>query len=290
MKRPDEIVLGDIWQAIYKQETIRSIDIHDISINVEDGQVCLSGHISKDNNDQRIEAIAYTVSGVTAVHNHLVTDHDLSIQVAQALGENEQTRPLVLPVASNHGWIQLGGMVPNRELQRVAEKVAARVPTVRGIIMLPRIEGEDDKTHTRFVQPRIGVRVYGENGIEGIVVQVVIQPNNRLVSHAIVRVNQTIDGRHKSCDYMVPVQSMRIVDLGGIFLNRNSPAINAFPAYNPKEYPFAPLTWQPPYPYTVGNVRWPCQANMEFENQADLKTMPRAAEKKASILEPVSIQ
>lgn len=257
--RPDEAILEDIWQALLKQETIRAIDIHDISVNVENRQVCLSGHVSKDNNDQCIEENIWSVPGVTAVHNHLVTDHDLNIQVAQALGNDERTRPFILPVYSNHGWVKLGGAVPNRDIQRAAEETAASVPTVRGVILLPVIKGEQSTSVRDAVQPGIGVWVYGENGTGGTVYQVVINPQNRLVTHAIVRENHTMDGRKVWCDYLVPVESMQVVDEGGIFLNDRTMVISQFPVLNPANYPFASLTWQPPYPYTVGSVRWPRQ-------------------------------
>ncbi|HVP20840.1 MAG TPA: BON domain-containing protein [Anaerolineaceae bacterium] len=256
-KRPDDLILDDIWRAVLNEETIRAIDINDISIDVEYGQVFLNGHVLNDNSDQRIEALARSVPGVMNVHNHLVTDHDLRIQVAQALGEDERTRHFMLPVNCCHGWVELGGMVPNRQLQLAAEEVAGSVSTVRGVIMLPRIAGAEDSSDHRAVQPCIGARVYGANETEGNVTRVIINPHNRLVTHAVVRVSQTIDGRLEVCDYLVPVEAMQVVDMDGILLNPITPAIESFPRFIPAEYPFAPLTWQPPYPYRVGNVLWP---------------------------------
>lgn len=256
--RPDEEILEDILQAVRKEETIRVIDSHDISVEVESGQVCLSGHISKDTNHQRIEEIAWSTAGVAAVHNHLVTDHDLSIQVAQALGEDKHTCPFVLLVFCFHGWVELGGTVPNQAIQRAAEAAAASVPAVRGVILLPDILSEPAAAGQDAVQPGIGVRVYGAEETQGTVYQVVIRPQNRLVSHAIVRVldKQTSDGRQAWGDYLVPVEALQVVDAGGIFLRQETNVIHQFPVFNPAHYPFAPLTWQPPYPYAVGCVRW----------------------------------
>jgi len=257
MHSPDESILGDIWRALWDEETIRTIDIHDISVGVEKGQVCLSGHLSKDTNQQQIVEIVRSTPGVIAVHNHLVTDHDLIIRVAQALGDNERTRLFILPVYSYHGWIELGGSVPNRDLQRLVESTAASIPAVRGVTMLPNIAGEQNDSVRNVIQPHIGVRVFGEGESQGTVYQVVIAPQNRLVTHAIVRATHIIDSHLETCDYLVPVEAMNVVDEGGIFLNDNAPAINQLPIFNPAQYPFPPLTWQPPYPYAVGNVRWP---------------------------------
>lgn len=257
MRRPDEAIDDEIWLALWQEETIRSIDFHDISVDVERGQVCLSGHVSNNHNHQRIGAITRSITGVIAVHNHLVSDYDLSLQVAQALGEDERTRLLVLPVYSSHGWVELCGTVPNRATQRAAEAAAAGVPDVRGVILPPNIAGEQPEMLRKAVQPRIGALVFGEEETEGRIHQVVINPQNRLVTHAMVRVFSTHEGCQAWCDYLVPVEVMDVVDAGGIFLYQETNVLSGFPVFNPIDYPFAPLTWQPPYPYKVGSVRWP---------------------------------
>ena len=192
--RTDETIQDEIWRSLWNEETIQSIDVNDISVNVENGQVCFFGHVLKDYIYQRIEEITKSIPGVVAVHNHLVTDPDLSIQVAQALRNYETTRHLLLQVYSNNGWVELVGSVPNRELQSAAEATAARVPAVRGVIRIPEIEGEQSATIRLMVQPRIGVRVFEKEETKGVIYQVVITPQNRLVSHAIVRVNRKSNG------------------------------------------------------------------------------------------------
>jgi len=265
MRRPDEAILDDIWRSLWMEETIRSIDIHDISVEVENGQVCFSGHVSKDYNNQRIEEITRSIAGVAAVYNHLVADHDLSIRVARALCSFEPTRLLTLPVYSFHGWVELGGSVPNREIQRGAEATAARVPAVRGVIMLPDIAGEHGGSVRTAVQPRIGVGVFGKDETQGTVYQVVISPQNRLVTHTIVRIKRSTNGWQESFDFLIPVDEMDVVDEGGIFMNSGAPAIHQFPGFISADYPYAPLTWQPPYPYAVGRVRWPRQEKVNSE-------------------------
>ncbi len=270
MSRWDEAILQNIWQELWLDDTIPALDIDDISVDVENGQACLSGHVSKDANQQRIEEIARSVPWVNAVHNHLVSDHDLSIQVAEALGDNERTCPFILPVNSSHGWIELGGIVPNRDIQLLAEATAASVPEVRGVILLPDIEGEPNVLERVVLQPRIGVQVFGEGETEGTVYQVVISPQNRLVTHAIARVTHLIHDWLETCNYLVPVEAMNVVDEGGIFLNYTAPAINQFPVLTPTNFPLAPLTWQPPYPYAVGSVRWHSQ-HMKDEKHFNIK-------------------
>ena len=108
LTRPDDILRADIWAAILREETICSLDLEDLSISVQDGEAFLRGHLAREYDRRIIEGIAYNVSGVTIVHNDLVVDHVLTIQVAQALFRDDRTRSLILPVGSFHGWISLG--------------------------------------------------------------------------------------------------------------------------------------------------------------------------------------
>ncbi|HWQ03810.1 MAG TPA: BON domain-containing protein [Longilinea sp.] len=251
------MILDHIWRSLQSEPTISAIDVKDISVGVDNGQVCLSGHVSQDCDIQQIDEITRSIPGVIAVHNHLVTDYDLNSQVTQALGENECTRLFRLPISCHQGWVEVGGFVPTREIQCAAEATAASVPTVRGVIQLPNIVGEENSLAQDAVQPRIGVRMFGKNETQGLVYQVVINPQNRLVTHAIVRVNHNAITWQEVHDYVVPVEVMDVVDLGGIFLNSIAPAIHQFADFTAADYPFAPLTWQPPHPYAVGSVRWP---------------------------------
>lgn len=268
MRPPDKAIEDEIWRLLWKEEAIRFNDIHDISVEVENRQVCLSGHVSKDHNYQRIEEICRSSPGVIAVHNHLVTDHDLSIHVTQALHDDKTTRVLTLPVYSCHGWVELGGSVPSREVQIAVEETAASVATVRGVILLPDIAGEQTALAWDAVQPRIGVRVFGKEETEGIVYQVIITPQNRLVTHAIVRVNRIANGWQESSDCLIPIEAMDVVDVGGIYMNYLTPAIYHFPVFSPANYPLAPFTWQPPYPYAVGSVRWPRLEKVKVEQRS----------------------
>ena len=256
-QRADADILENIWNAFQKEDVVRFLDIQDVSMAVEEGQVFLSGHVARSLNQQRMEDMARSVPGVAAVHNHLVSDQDLTVQVARALGKNELVRSFVIPVYCFHGWISLGGAVPSRELQRAAEIAAAQIPTVRGVISGPRVMGEGEDAPRLALQPRIGARMYGGNETEGTISQAIIRPENRLVSHAVVRMKLGKEGCGAAGDYLVPVEAMDLVNEEEVFLFLDAPAINTFPLFLARDYPIAPLTWQPPYPYVVGRVRWP---------------------------------
>jgi hypothetical protein len=169
-------------------------------------------------------------------------------------------------VGSAHGWVRLGGVVSRRELQRAAEEIAAQVPFVRGVLSRPRVIGEYPETERRPIQPQIQAKVYDYNRQEGVVTQVVIQPHNRLVTHAVVSASGFHDGKFVFYEYFVPVQAMDVVNKESIFLKRTGPPLKAFPAFEPSDYPLALSGWQPPYPYAAGTVHWPCEEREWAEN------------------------
>jgi osmotically-inducible protein OsmY len=265
--RPDMDILADIWDELWKQDTIRFLDIDSLSLNVKDGEVFMNGHLVGEANLPLIDRIARSTRGVTAVHNNLVTDLDLIIQVAWALGQDKRTRPCILRVEASHGWIRLRGHVLTHKLQLIAEQVAGQVPTVRGIIALPEVASSKSSPQRRAVQPEIGANVYGKDGLIGVVTQVVIQPCNRLVTHITVGTDELVDGMLVSTEFVVPVGVIELVKKASVFLTRNAPSLSAYPTFDPRDYPLAPLDWQPPYPYTAGTVRWSSQKLREAGNQ-----------------------
>ncbi len=254
--RPDEDILSNIWTELWKQETIRFLDIYSLSVDVKDGEVSLTGHLAGEANLPLIDRIARSTRGVTAVHNNLVTDEDLMIRVAWALCRDERTRPFILLVEASHGWIRLRGHVLTHELQLVAEQVAGQVSGVRGVIALPQAAGDKISPARRAIQPAIGAGVYGQDGLVGVVTRVVIQPRNRLVTHIVVGASEFVDGMLVSTEFVVPVTAIDLVKTASVFLMPTAPSLHAFPALDPGEYSPAPLDWQPPYPYTAGAVRW----------------------------------
>jgi osmotically-inducible protein OsmY len=262
----DDSLQAEIWEAVRRYEVIRALDTGSFSISVQEGHVLLTGHVSKKYHHDLIEEIACSLPGVSAVQNKLVVDSDLIIQLAQALSKDERTRSFILPVSCSHGWIRLGGVVPRRELQIAAEEIAAQVPSVRGVLSRPRVIGEVYETERRPIQPKIHAKINDYNGQEGVITQIVIQPCNRLVTHAVVSTSDLYDGKSVSHEHCVPVEAMEVVDRDSVLLKRNGPLLNAFPTFEPSNYPLAPLDWQPPYPYTARTVRWPCEPYERVEN------------------------
>ena len=261
----DDSIQSEIWKKVCQYGEIRVLGMDSFSISVHKGLVLLNGHVSKKYHRDLMEEIARSMPGVRAVHNKLILDSDLIIQVAQALSKDERTSHFIFPVGCADGWIHLGGVVPRRELQIAAEEIAAQVPSVRGVLSRPRVIGEIYETDRRPIQPQIHAKTYDYNRQEGVVTQIVIQPRNRLVTHAVVSTSDFHDGKFVVHEHLVPVEAMDVVDTESVITKRNEPSLNAFPIFDPSNYPLAPSDWQPPYPYAAGDVRWPRE---EAENES----------------------
>jgi hypothetical protein len=173
---------------------------------------------------------------------------------------DERTHHFIFPVGTAHGWVRVGGVVPKRKLQLTAEEIAAQVPFVRGVLSRPRLIGKYPVTERRPIQPNIQAKVFDYNLQEGVVTQVVIQPRNRLVTHAVVSVSDFFNGKFVFREYLVPVEALEVVRKESIFLKRNGPPLDAFAVFEPLDYRLAPMNWRPPYPYTAGTVLWPCES------------------------------
>jgi hypothetical protein len=148
---------------------------------------------------------------------------------------------------------------------------------VRGVTILPRIAGKSPTISPSPAQPRIGAVVYGKDGEIGIVTQVVIQPEDRLVTHIVVRSKELMGGNLVARETVIPLDARDLVKNESIILQRHGPSLDAFPVLDPDEYPLAESTWKAPYPYTAGEVRWSLRQLYEAPDTAP-----------ATSLEPVS--
>ena len=101
----------------------------------------------------------------------------------------------------------------------------------------------------------------------GEVYSVVIQPDNRLVTHVVVRSKELTAGNLAARETVIPLEASDLVKNESIILQRDGRSHKAFPAFDPDEFPLAPFTWQAPYPYTAGEVRWSLREILEAANQ-----------------------
>ena len=254
--RSDAAVEQDIWSRLWQEDTIRSLDFHSILVEVENGHALIWGHVGKDFHRRRMEEIIASVPGVSAISNCIVSDHELAVNIAQALSRDERTRKYFLNVSANHGWVTLIGEVPTIDAFEAVEEVLSRVPDVRGILNLPVVSGLPDPETRLAVQPDIGARVYDWAGVVGRVTGVVINPLDRLVTHFIVRTSGEEAGQRISAQYVLPVATIEVINKENIILTKDVQRISVYPQLELEEFPLAAEDWKPPFPYKLGQVHW----------------------------------
>ncbi len=258
----DAGIQAEAWMALWKADDLRSLDINSLDLIVHDGDMWLIGHVVNAYHRQLAESLVKAVRGVNRLYNELVADSDLVIEVAQALAADGRTRSYVFPVGAFHGWIHLGGQSPTQGVRSAAEEVAARVPTVRGVVTLPHLPNDNGSTCVESgkgncqIQPQIGDQVYARDGLAGKVVGVIINPRNRLVAHVVVAADFESKGQTMRGEFRVPAEAVNHANEGSLFLSDSLRDLVLHPVFDEADFPPAPPEWRPPYPYTRGTVRW----------------------------------
>jgi osmotically-inducible protein OsmY/sporulation protein YlmC with PRC-barrel domain len=260
------VLTEKVTRALSADHLLGKGDVANMRVTVNRGVATLSGHVVRSSDKAQAEATACEVPGVTGVVNHLVVDAELMIDVAQALGNDQQTANEQIQVNVHHGVVYLGGTVNRAAVRAAAVQVAARIPQVRGIINVIQTSGiVMDIDEERFVQPLVESQIYAIDGQVGCVQQVIINPQNRRVTavvvHAQIPVPQDLDWTHWPGErlqpphaILIPIRSIRCASSGALFLTVNGSEAAHFADFNPRSFGPPPTDWQPPYPYWPADV------------------------------------
>jgi len=130
--RPDSELAEAVRQSIWDYARLR-IDIEAVTVLVQCNEVWLTGHVSSDTNRRLMEDQTSLVRGVRGIHNELVADTDLAMEVAAALSKHAQTRGQPIGVYPQLGEVHLRGLVPTEQVKQVAEEVALTLPGVESV-------------------------------------------------------------------------------------------------------------------------------------------------------------
>ena len=130
--RPDPQLEEAVRQALWDYPRLR-IDLGAITIHAQCNEVWLQGYVSSGTNWRLVEDQLSLVPGIRRLHNQLVADTDLAVEIASALAKHEETRGLPIGVYPDLGEVYLRGLVPNEQVKAVAEQVAAEVSGVKAV-------------------------------------------------------------------------------------------------------------------------------------------------------------
>jgi osmotically-inducible protein OsmY len=271
IQRADMAVKDSIYHAFWKDDILRAIEYDQIDVHVKDGVVHLTGHIVNTSSQIRIMNALRTVPGIGVIHNNLVVDDKLTLEVAGALGELEHTYDCKFFTGASHGVLSLNGSVRTEDIKTLAEKYAANNPNVRGVINNVRVSGSEPGLPVEpFLQPTIGEIIYFLDWISGVVQQVIIDPNNRRVIAMTIRGNfiEQPDRHNSMTDVVsrpseqliiVPMNSVRYLTKTSGFLHINSNERSRYSNFDPASFSTPGWDWVPPYPYCPADVLFPVE-------------------------------
>lgn len=262
----DNLLTEKIRRALGAARLLRCGDAEHIRIVVSDGKVSLAGHVVRSMSKAQAETATREVPGVEGVVNHLVVDHELMIDVAHALGQDQNTKNEHIQVSVQHGVVYLSGSVSRKSVQIAAVQAAAGNPHARAIINRIQSPGiAMDIDEEQVVQPRIGASCYAAGGQVGRVQQVIINPLNRRVTAVVI--HRQLDATQESnwtylpgehlqlqCQILVPVSSIWCAPSGLLRLNVSSSEATHLADFDQCNFVAPPTDWQPPFPYLPRDV------------------------------------
>jgi len=165
--------------------------------------------------------------------------------------------------------------VDRADVRGMAEKCAAEVPGVRGVINAVRVPGVDYQGEDqRFLQPSVGELIYFRDGLCGTVHKVILNPNTRRVMAMIVRgryPNSPKDSR--SLMYgepqeperlvAVPVSAIRHLSKSSGFLHIDSAEAASYSDFDPSCFSAPGEAWSPPYHYCPEDILFSAESMID---------------------------
>jgi osmotically-inducible protein OsmY len=277
IQKTDMGIKVSILNALWNDEILRTLDNYAIDVHVKNGVVYLNGHVVSTTSQSRIKNAIRAIPGILGIKNNLVLDDKLTLEVAASLGLLEHTYECKFFTGASHGVVSLGGIVNDDNVKLLAEKCAAGNPNVRGVINHVRVSGAGPGLPGQpFLQPTIGEIIYFLDGLSGVVKQVIINPNNRLVIAMTIQVKFTaLRSKLKSITdkaqlaertITVPMNAVRYLTKSSGFLTIKSTETTRVRDFNPLYFTAPKMDWMPPYPYCPADVLFNVDAQ-EIENQ-----------------------
>ncbi|HKI54847.1 MAG TPA: BON domain-containing protein [Anaerolineales bacterium] len=265
------VIKDVIYQALWKDAVLRAIDYYEIDVHIKDEIVYLFGHIIGTGSQLRILNAIGKFPGLLGIKNHLVLDDKLTLDVASSLGELEHTYDCKFFTGASHGVVSLNGTVSDQNIKSLAEKCVASNSNVRGVINNIRVlEIEPEAREQPFLQPAIDKIIYFNDGLSGVVKQVVMNPNNRRVIAMTVQgkfseqqniLHPLSDGKVKPIEQLIvlPMKVVRYLTKDSGFLHIKSDERNQYQDFDSASFYAPNWNWTPPYPYCPNDVLFPVE-------------------------------
>ncbi len=252
--RPDCDIQVDAERAI-RQDSVLHGTTDQVDVLVNGGVVYLSGYVTTAAHKARAESDVCRVEGVHQVENHLHSDEELRVLVAEELSRDVDLSHYLLEVTATRGFIRLDGQVDSADLANAAERLAAGVRGVRAAVnFLHWPGGTAVPARERVLVPGVGQEVYASDGRLGRVERVIINSCNRqLVAIAVdARFGKWPDDAERHVQ--VPVAALRSANASGVELNITADETARCLDLDPKAFITPDPDTQLPYGYLCSEV------------------------------------
>jgi osmotically-inducible protein OsmY/sporulation protein YlmC with PRC-barrel domain len=261
----DQAIAVRVEAVLWNEGFTRSSGTNAFKVEVLDGVVTLNGHVANSMIKSRIQRSMRRIRSVVDVENRLIADDELEISVAQEIARHHLTQQGSIFVGASRGVIHLNGKLSDPENRLAAERCAAGVPQVRGVVNTIQAPGVSRQAAARAIFPQVNDEVYASDMYLGRVEHVVINPENRLVAEIVVRGGfpdfaQSKPGMktyqlplHERL-VSIPVGAIRHTSPGGVHLSEKAWRVAKCPDFHSGSYIRPAQGWQPPYPYQRSEV------------------------------------
>ncbi len=163
--RPDSDIQVDAERAIRQDSVLRSTS-DEVDVFVNDGVVYLSGYVATTAHKARAESDVRPVAGLEQVENHLHSDEELRMLVAEALARDADLAHYLFDIRSTQGFLRLDGQVETADLAHAAVRLAGSIFGVRAVVNCLRWPGAAAvRAHERVLVPGVGQEVYASDGL-----------------------------------------------------------------------------------------------------------------------------
>ncbi len=252
--RPDCDIQVEAERAI-RQDSVLHGTADQVDVLVNGGIAYLSGYVASATHKARAESDVCRVKGVKQVENHLFSDDELRMLVAQELACNADLSHYLFEVRSTRGFIRLDGQVNSADLANAAENLAASVGGVRAVVNCLRCPDRTNvPANERVLVPGVGQEVYASDGRLGRVERVIVDAGDRQLAAVAVdaRFGPWPDDRERHI--LVPIAGIRNVNASGVELNITSDEAAHCLEFDPKAFITPDPDAQLPYGYLCSEV------------------------------------
>jgi sporulation protein YlmC with PRC-barrel domain len=124
--RPDGELLEECQQRLYNYPRLR-VDLAAVHLRALDGELWVQGHVFSTLNRRIVAELLVGTKGLLSVHNSLIADNELAIEIARALAKDPRTHGQPIGVYPTLGRVYLRGLTHTDQAAIAATEIAGAI-------------------------------------------------------------------------------------------------------------------------------------------------------------------